>query len=181
MNAANRVLRRHRSIPPRLDALHARRRDDLQQQPVGIGEGEDLLVEPARRPLVLDAVLQQPLDPVPERCGRDRERHGADLPGALAAASAVGPGEERQNRSWPAQLVSEVEMVGAGIVEVHGQLHQAQAQGAGIEIEIPLRIARDGGDVMNAHVPTPSFRQRFPRVRCSSWVRTASSRVIASA
>ena len=94
---------------------------------------------------------------------------------------AVGPGEERQDRARPAELVAEVEVVAAGVVEVHGQLHQAEAQGAGVEIEVPLRIARDGGDVMNAHATTPSFRQRFPRARCSSWVSTASCRVMASA
>jgi hypothetical protein len=38
---------------------------------------------------------------------------------------------------------------GTGIVEVDGQLHQPEAKKAGIEIEVLLGVARDGGDVMN--------------------------------
>ena len=86
VDAAHRVLRRapgpsaHGATP-----VDPRRGDQLEQEPVGIGEGEHLLVEPAGRPLVLDPVPQQPLDPEAERRRRDGQRHGADLPRALAA------------------------------------------------------------------------------------------------
>ena len=49
-------------------------------------------------------------------------------------------------------LVAIVEVVGAGIVEVHGLLHQPQPEGAGVEREIPAGIAGDGRDVMDAGV-----------------------------
>ena len=40
-------------------------------------------------------------------------------------------------------------MIGRGIVEVYGALDEPEAEDAGVEIEIPLGIARDTGDVMN--------------------------------
>jgi hypothetical protein len=44
-------------------------------------------------------------------------------------------------------------VIGAGIVEVDGLLDEAQAEDAGVEVEIAAGWACDGGDVMNAVVP----------------------------
>ena len=40
-------------------------------------------------------------------------------------------------------------MVGARVVEVYGSLYQSQTEEVGVEIEIPLRITRNRGNVMN--------------------------------
>jgi hypothetical protein len=41
-------------------------------------------------------------------------------------------------------------VVGSRIVEVYGALHQPEPQEASVEVEVTLRITRDGGDVMDA-------------------------------
>src|SRR4051812_34548666 len=40
-------------------------------------------------------------------------------------------------------------MVRAGIVEVHGELDESQAEDRRVELQVALRITGDGGDVMN--------------------------------
>ena len=40
-------------------------------------------------------------------------------------------------------------MIGGRVVEVYGTLDEPEPEDAGVEIEIPLGIARDTGDVMN--------------------------------
>ena len=59
------------------------------------------------------------------------------------------PVEESDDASRRARLVPVVEMVGGWIVEIDRLFHQAQAQQSGIEIDVPLRIAGDGGDVVD--------------------------------
>src|SRR2546422_322051 len=49
-----------------------------------------------------------------------------------------------------ADLVAEVEMVGLRIVEIHGALHQPEAEQPHVEVEVLLRVTRDRGDVMDA-------------------------------
>ena len=63
MHAADGMLGRHGAVAPGLDIVRPGSGHDLQQQAVGIAEGEHMLVEPASRALELDAVAQQPLDP----------------------------------------------------------------------------------------------------------------------
>jgi hypothetical protein len=44
-------------------------------------------------------------------------------------------------------------VIGSRIIEVYGALDEPQAEYAGVEIEISLRVAGDAGDVMNAVGP----------------------------
>ena len=46
-------------------------------------------------------------------------------------------------------MVTEVEVIGRGIVEVHRALDEPESQDSGVEVEIPLRVAGYSGDVMN--------------------------------
>ena len=60
------------------------------------------------------------------------------------------PGEESQDRARRADLVAEVEMLGAGIVKIDGSLDQALSQQFVIEIYVGLGIASNGRYVVNA-------------------------------
>ena len=60
----------------------------------------------------------------------------------------VGPGEEGEDGAGRAGVVAEVEVVGAGVVEVDGALDEAEAEAFGVEVEIGLRVGGDGGDVV---------------------------------
>src|SRR5213083_1663529 len=64
--------------------------------------------------------------------------------------SRFGPGEEGHDAPRIADLVAEVEMVGLRIVEIHGALHQPEAEQPHVEVEVLLRVTRDRGDVMDA-------------------------------
>ena len=54
------------------------------------------------------------------------------------------------DRARLAGLVAVVEVVGLGIVEVDGLLDQPETQSAGVEVHITLRLARDGGYVVDS-------------------------------
>ena len=61
---------------------------------------------------------------------------------------ALEPREKRQERSGRPQLIAEVEVVGAGIVEIDGALHQTQLEHLGVIVEIRLSIARQSRDMV---------------------------------
>jgi hypothetical protein len=65
------------------------------------------------------------------------------------------PGKKREEAPGTASLVAKIEVIGSRIVEVYRALYQPEAQEASVEVEVSLRITRDGGDVMDA---ADSFR-----------------------
>ena len=75
----DRILARDaRCVGPCRPLLRRRMTDDLEEQAVGIGERDDLLEvgsrgPAARRPLVIDAVPNEPLDPEADRARQHRE------------------------------------------------------------------------------------------------------------
>ena len=58
------------------------------------------------------------------------------------------PRKERQVGAWPSFGVRVEQVIGAGIVLIDALLDEAHAEHARIEVEIFLRRARYGGDVM---------------------------------
>ena len=60
----------------------------------------------------------------------------------------MGPGEEGEDGAGGAEVVAEVEVVGAGVVEVDGALDEAEAEDLGVEVEVGLGVGGDGGDVV---------------------------------
>ena len=103
--------------------------------------------------LELHPARQQSLDPEPQRCRGHGEPDSVDLTRTLPARPTRGPREEREQRPRMAELVPVVEVVPAGIVVVDGDLYQAHAERAGVEVQIALRLPDDRGDVMDAHAP----------------------------
>ncbi len=85
------------------------------------------------------------LGPVAEAGGGHREGGLSDLADACAAARGVRMGKEGQDRAGAARLVAEIEVVGAGIVEVHGGLDEPEAKNVAVEGEVAGGVARDGG------------------------------------
>jgi hypothetical protein len=63
------------------------------------------------------------------------------------------PREERQDRARLAEGIAEIEVIGTGIVEIDGLLHEAKAQDTRVEVQVAAGGARDGGDVVDAVVP----------------------------
>ena len=98
----------------------------------------------------LDVERSQPVVPERRRVLGDRERRRRGEAGADLAARHAVPGEERQQAGRPARLVAVVEVVGVRRVEVHRLLDQPQAEHRGVEVDVPLRVAGDRGDVVQA-------------------------------
>jgi hypothetical protein len=79
----------------------------------------------------------------------------------VAARGQLIPDKEGQRRAGRAGLVAIIEMPGGRIVEIDRALDHSEAKQAPVEGNMTLRLARDGGDVVNA--------RRFVRalaVRC---------------
>ena len=125
-------------------------RGELELEAVGIGEGDEGLAEALVGAFGDDAVALEFYDPVLERLGGDEERGGVDHAGAAPSGRGHGEGEEGEDRAGTAVRVAEIEVVGAGIVEIDGELDQAEPEDAGVEIDAALGVGRDRGDVVDA-------------------------------
>src|SRR5262249_37494068 len=95
-------------------------------------------------------MADQTLDPEADGGGKHCEGGDRDLAGPLTAAPGAGPGGEGQDGAGSANLIAKVEVVGLGVVEVDGAFDQAETEDAGVEVQVVLRVAGDGGDVVNA-------------------------------
>jgi hypothetical protein len=172
VDAAQRLLGRHAGRRPAgmLGGLPGRggRAHDLEHQPVRVAEGDHALTLAAGnaalgRAFEGDRVAHQALEPEAGRRRGGGERRHRRLPRAGAAAPRPGPGKEREQAPGRSVLVAEIEMIGLRIVEVDGALDQPEAQDAGVEIEVALRIAGDRGDVVDAQHPRHVVRRPSTR------------------
>ena len=125
-------------------------RYQLQLQAVRVEEDEIVFTQAVRGFVVDGVACFETRHPVVEAPRRHAKAGLGDLSRPALPASDVLPREEGEDGARVALLVSEIEVVSARVVEIHGLFHQAQAQYAGVEVEIALRIARDGCDVVDA-------------------------------
>ena len=92
------------------------------------------------------------------------------------------PGEERQVGAGMPLGIGVEEVIGAGIVLVDALLHQPHAEHARIEVEVLLRGARDGRDVVQAvdasHLVEYSGARRRPKPTPNSATPNLESRFL---
>src|SRR4029077_19155309 len=100
--------------------------------------------------LVGNAVLDEPVRPIADRARRDAKRRLLGEADAAAPGRRMLPGKERQDGAGVADPVAIIEMIGAGIVEVHRLLDEAQPDDARVEIQIARGLTGNRRDVMNA-------------------------------
>src|SRR5437763_221067 len=74
------------------------------------------------------------------------------------------PGKERHDGARMTHLITIIQVVGPGVVKVHGQFHQPKTEHPCVEIDIALRLAGNRRHMMNAEnisthslYPSPSF------------------------
>src|ERR1700722_11510324 len=146
--AADRVLGRNVTGTRGLCFSRVRGADDLQPHTIGVGEAKDLLLKPLTGAFRGDARGQQTLLPERKRCARNAECGGRSFSHTQAAPRGVRPREERKDRAWRPGIVSKVEVIGSGIVEVDGAFYETEPQHFGVEVEVPLRVGSNRGDVM---------------------------------
>src|SRR4030095_6837632 len=109
-----------------------------------------MLLKAAVRAFKLHASLTESLCSKIQGWFRNRERGHSYLTMALAPFLCVRPRKESENRPRSAVLAAVVEMVGLGIVIVDCEFDKSQAKNAGVEIQIPLRVARNSRHMMDA-------------------------------
>ena len=68
----------------------------------------------------------------------------------MTTLSSARPRKEREDGAGVPNAIAVIEVVSCRIVEVDGELDEPESDEAGIEIDIGLRLAGDGGDVMDA-------------------------------
>jgi hypothetical protein len=125
-------------------------RDQLAHESVVVLEGDDALVLIAcSRLRELHLLPYQPFYPKTDGAGEYRERSDSYLASALSASPRIRPGKESKNAPRIPLVITEVEVIGGRVVEVYGTLDEPETEDAGVEVEIPLGIARDTGDVVN--------------------------------
>src|SRR5450631_494160 len=96
----------------------------------------------------------KPLAPEVQRIlGGDAELERVDHPRPGATAGCAGELEPGQDRARGASLVAEVQVVRLRRVEVDGLLDEPQAEDAGIEVDVSLRVAGDHRDVVKGVEP----------------------------
>jgi hypothetical protein len=123
---------------------------ELAHESFVVFECDNALVLIARsRLLELDALLDQPLYPEANRAGQNREGSYSDLPTALPSAASIRPREKGEDASRVTLFVTEVEVIGRGIVKVYRALDEPEAENAGVEVEIALGVTGYGGDVVD--------------------------------
>ena len=81
---------------------------------------------------------------------RNGEARRNNLTIATRAASRARPWKKCQDGSRFSCAIAKIEMIRRGVVEINCSLNKAKSENLSVKIEIALRIARDGGDVMNA-------------------------------
>ncbi len=115
-------------------------------------EGQHGLAEALHRRLMGDALLHEAMRPVADGAFRHAEHGLLGLADAEPARRHMVPREEGEDGAGRAGLIAIIEVIGAGIVEIDGLLHQPQAEGLGVELDIAARIAGNRGDVVDAMV-----------------------------
>src|SRR5262245_41091114 len=101
--------------------------DQGRPQAVWVDEGEYRFAERSCGCLMLHALIDQTMRPVGDRGLGNAEADGGGEPHATTARGCVFPREEGQDRPGCAGLITVVEMIGAGIVEVDRLFHEPQA------------------------------------------------------
>ena len=123
---------------------------EFEDQTIGILAAQRLLVEPCGHLPWQRTSGCEAVGPELKRPGGDREAGhlGRARPGPTAGR--VFPREERHGGARRPGTVAVVEVVGSGIVEIHGLLDRTEPEEVRVEIHVPLRRPRNRGDVVNA-------------------------------
>ena len=148
--AADRVLGRDLAAAPGALALGAGDADEREAHAVRVPERQHGLAEALLGRLVRHALLDEAVGPEADRFLRHPERRLLRLADSGPSRRHMGPGEEGQDGAGPPGLVAEIEVIGAGIVEVHGLLDEPQAERPGVEVAVAAGVAGDRGDVVDA-------------------------------
>src|SRR5262249_450509 len=88
--------------------------------------------------------------PEAKRLGRDPECGLLREADAGPSGRRILPRKEGLDGAGMTDVVAVIKMVGAGVVEIHRLLDEAQPEHAGVEIEVAVRFPGNGRHVVNS-------------------------------
>src|SRR2546423_9515612 len=100
--------------------------------------------------------------PIVDRVPWNGEADGDNLTYSAHSPSCTRPGKKRNRSSRLTCPIAKIKMIGRWVIEIYCPLGEAKAKNVGVKIDIVLRIARDGSDMMNAAKFHCSETNRFP-------------------
>src|SRR5580704_14723447 len=95
------------------------------------------------------ALCKKTVGPKPNGAYRHSERGLLRETDTGTTWSGTLPREEGQDCAGVAELVTVVEMISAGVIEVDCLFDEPKRESSGVEVEVASRLPRDGGYVMN--------------------------------
>src|SRR5437764_3509321 len=107
-----------------------------------------------------DVIPAQSFLPERDRIRGNRETYRDHLPASAGASSRARPRKKSNDGAGAADVVAEIKMVAARVVEIDRAFDQTQAERLGVKIDVQLRISRDRGDVMDAGATHGDFGRR---------------------
>src|SRR5690606_30229773 len=64
-----------------------------------------------------------------------------------------GPWKKCKDAARTPHLITKIEMIGLGIIKIHGLLHHPQSKDLRVKIEVPLSLSCNGSDVVKSQYP----------------------------
>ena len=149
MEAADGMLGGNIAVGPGFFPLSVGHTDERKAQPIGVLERQDGLIEPLFQGIMSYALCKKAMSPKPNGAYRHSERGLLRETDTGTTWSGILPREEGQDCAGVAELVTVVEMISAGVIEVDCLFDEPKPESSGVEVEVASRLPRDGGYVMN--------------------------------
>ena len=110
------------------------------------------------RSFVGNALLDKPMRPVADRACGDAKAGLLCQAHPIASKRRVLTRKERENGAGATDMIAIIEMIGAGIVEIHCLLDEVQTDDVLIELQVARGLARNCRHVMDASHTAGLFR-----------------------
>src|SRR6478672_3288813 len=122
--------------------------DDFDLHSVQIGKGQNLLVKALALALCRDAMIAEAPLPVIERGKRNAESCLYHFTSSCDSLNCRRPGKESQDGSRRSLIVTEIEMIGARVVEINGALYKPESEHLRVKVKIALRVRGNCSDMV---------------------------------
>src|SRR5438270_1834050 len=139
----------HSTFIVKIDIIQMSRLNHFQRQPVGIAQANSSCAKARRKRFTKNVVLVEARLPKTDGVLGNRETDHVHLSGSAAAAARSRPGEKSDSGSGLSRAIAKIEMIRGRVIKIDRPLSKTKPKQTRIEIYVPLRIAGDGGDMMD--------------------------------
>ena len=150
VKSTQREFRGHISFEIEVHLLQMSGRDQLEHQPVGIGQSQSRIAKARRDFFPWHMLPGEARLPIGDRLRGECKTCRDHLSGSTRAALCARPRKKGNNRSRPADSIAEVKVVATRIVEIDSAFDQAQSKHLRVKVDITLRIGRNSSDMVGS-------------------------------